>query len=89
VFAVYMPPQAPAPGMAFFIISLNSSSEMTPAIFCPSASKAETMFNFFPLYLPEAMVPPYTINDGRFKRNIAIMAPGIFLSQPTTVTKAS
>ncbi len=35
------------------------------------------------------MVPPYIIIDGRFKRSIAITAPGMFLSQPTTETKAS
>ena len=35
------------------------------------------------------MVPPYTRILGRFRRNMAIKAPGIFLSQPTTVTTPS
>ena len=28
------------------------------------------------------MVPPYTMMAGRFKRPMAIITPGIFLSQP-------
>ena len=35
------------------------------------------------------MVPPYNINEGRFKRPMAIKDPGIFLSQPGTVINAS
>ena len=37
----------------------------------------------------ERIVPPYNISEGRFNLHIAINAPGIFLSHPTTVTKAS
>ena len=48
VFAVYIPPQAPAPGQAFLIIPLYSSSEILPAIFSPKASNAETIFKSFP-----------------------------------------
>ena len=49
VLAVYIPPQAPAPGQAFFIISLNSFSSIFPETFSPHASKAETTSSFFPL----------------------------------------
>ena len=38
---------------------------------------------------PGAMVPPYNIMEGRFNLPIAIMEPGIFLSQPGTVINAS
>ena len=48
VFAVYIPPQAPAPGQAFFMIPLKSSSDIVPAIFSPNASKAETIFKSLP-----------------------------------------
>ncbi len=33
------------------------------------------------------MVPPYTIIDGRFSLPIAIIEPGMFLSQPGKVIK--
>jgi len=49
VFAVYIPPQAPAPGQAFFIILLNSFSSIFPETFSPQASNAETTSSFFPL----------------------------------------
>ena len=42
VLAVYIPPQAPAPGQALRITFLYSSSSMVPATFSPQASKAET-----------------------------------------------
>src|SRR5690606_3617374 len=89
VFAVYIPPQAPAPGQALCITSWNSDSSIVPATFCPYASNAEIISNFLPLWHPEAMVPPYTKIEGLFNRSIAINAPGIFLSQPTTVIKPS
>ena len=89
VLAVYIPPHAPAPGHALCTTSLNSASSIVPATFCPKASKAEIISNFLPLWHPDAIVPPYTKIQGLFKRNIAIKAPGIFLSQPTTVTKPS
>src|SRR6187551_3819853 len=38
VLAVYIPPQAPAPGQEFLMIPLKSSSLRLPAIFLPSAS---------------------------------------------------
>ena len=46
VFAVYIPPQAPAPGQAFFTTVLNSFSVIVPATFSPQASKAETTSSF-------------------------------------------
>ena len=45
VFAVYMPPHAPAPGHAFLITFLYSLSSIFPATFSPHASKAETTSN--------------------------------------------
>ena len=49
VFAVYIPPHAPAPGQALFITHLNWSSDIFPETFSPQASKAETTSNLFPL----------------------------------------
>ena len=49
VLAVYIPPQAPAPGQAFLTIDLNSLSSIFPATFSPHASKAETISRFLPL----------------------------------------
>ena len=48
VFAVYIPPQAPAPGQEFLMIPLYSSSFILPSFFSPNASKAEMIFNFLP-----------------------------------------
>ena len=42
VFAVYIPPHAPAPGHALRITFLYSFSSIVPATFSPHASKAET-----------------------------------------------
>eukprot|EP00427_Karlodinium_veneficum_P019594 CAMPEP_0169127732 /NCGR_PEP_ID=MMETSP1015-20121227/36178_1 /TAXON_ID=342587 /ORGANISM="Karlodinium micrum, Strain CCMP2283" /LENGTH=91 /DNA_ID=CAMNT_0009191561 /DNA_START=270 /DNA_END=545 /DNA_ORIENTATION=- len=39
--------------------------------------------------LPVAIVPPYSITDGLFMRSIPITQPGMFLSHPGIVTKAS
>ena len=49
VLAVYIPPHAPAPGHACCIIPLKSASVNSPAIFCPKASKADTIFKSCPL----------------------------------------
>ena len=38
---------------------------------------------------PGLIVPPYTINAGRFSRAIAITQPGMFLSHPGIATSAS
>jgi hypothetical protein len=38
VFAVYWPPQAPAPGQATFSISCSSSRLILPARYAPIAS---------------------------------------------------
>ena len=53
VFAVYIPPQAPAPGHALLTIPLKSSGEIASFIFLPNASKAETIFKDSPFQLPE------------------------------------
>ena len=47
VLAVYIPPQAPAPGQEFLTTPKKSSSEICPVYFFPNASNAETIFNFF------------------------------------------
>ena len=49
VFAVYMPPHDPVPGMARFSISLKSFSDMRPIVNSPTASKTETMLRSLPL----------------------------------------
>ena len=49
VLAVYIPPQAPAPGQAFSTIWSNSDSDIVPATLLPQASNAETTSSFFPL----------------------------------------
>ena len=46
VLAVYIPPQAPAPGQALCTTALNCFSSIEPATFCPHASKAETTSSF-------------------------------------------
>lgn len=38
---------------------------------------------------PGLIVPPYTMIDGRLRRDIAIRAPGMFLSQPGIVMRPS
>ena len=43
VFAVYMPPQEPEPGMQRRSISLKSVASRRPAVNSPTASNAETM----------------------------------------------
>ncbi len=49
VFAVYIPPHEPGPGMALFSISRSSFSSMLPPACAPTASKTETMSRFFSL----------------------------------------
>ena len=89
VLAVYIPPHAPAPGQEFLTTPLKSSSEIELLNFCPSASKAETIFNFSPFHSPEWIVPPNTMIEGLFSLPMAIKEPGIFLSQPTSAIIAS
>ena len=89
VFAVYIPPHAPAPGHARSTISRYSVSSSVPASLCPSASNAETTLSLRPRCLPDALAPPNTRSAGRSSRAIAIIAPGRFLSQPTTAITPS
>mmetsp|Transcript_120670 Transcript_120670/g.341211 ORF Transcript_120670/g.341211 Transcript_120670/m.341211 type:complete len:360 (-) Transcript_120670:340-1419(-) len=90
VFAVYMPPQAPAPGQACLTMSARHWSSMLPVMNLPYASKVETMSSFSPSRdRPVAMVPPYSISEGLLTRSIAMTQPGMFLSQPGIVTSAS
>ena len=58
VFAVYMPPQAPAPGIAHCSISDSSLSETWPRACWPTASNTDTMSTFRPRYFPGMIVPP-------------------------------
>ena len=89
VLAVYMPPQLPWPGQAWRTMSLRSSSLILPSIISPYAWKDEMMSRLRPPQWPAAMVPPYTISAGRSTLHMAIRQPGMFLSQPGTVTTAS
>src|SRR5262252_5725412 len=57
VFAVYMPPQAPTDGQAFFSTPTKSSSLILPAQYAPTASKALTMVRSLPFHLPGLIVP--------------------------------
>ena len=76
-------------GQAFLMTPIKSSGLMSPAIFLPKASNADTMFRSSPFQWPGLIVPPYTMIDGRFNLPIAIIEPGIFLSQPGRVIKPS
>ena len=49
VFAVYMPPQEPAPGMALASISASSASFISLLALAPTASKTETTSSFLSL----------------------------------------
>ena len=55
VLAVYMPPQAPGPGMAVFSTSSSWLSSMRPAARAPTASNTDTMSRRF---CPGRIVPP-------------------------------
>ena len=46
VFAVYIPPHDPGPGIAFFSILFNSFSEISSLANCPTASNTETISIF-------------------------------------------
>ncbi len=59
VFAVYIPPQAPAPGMAFLSIASSSAWGSFPASYCPRASKTLTMLRSRRSpWQPGLIVPP-------------------------------
>ena len=58
VFAVYIPPHEPGPGMAFSSILFNSFSEISFFANWPTASKTETISIFLFLYEPGIIVPP-------------------------------
>src|SRR5262245_3045625 len=58
VLPVYMPPQAPTDGQAFFSMPMKSSSLILPALYEPTASNADTMVRSTPFHLPGLMVPP-------------------------------
>lgn len=58
VLAVYIPPQAPGPGIESSSIFLSSASSIFPPACEPTASKTETMSTSFSLCFPGMMVPP-------------------------------
>mmetsp|Transcript_22983 Transcript_22983/g.45235 ORF Transcript_22983/g.45235 Transcript_22983/m.45235 type:complete len:249 (-) Transcript_22983:422-1168(-) len=90
VLAVYMPPHAPGPGHALHTMSRRSASSIVPAMYCPYDWKAETISRTSPLEdFPGWIVPPYTIREGLFRRAMAMIVPGIFLSHPGMDTFAS
>ena len=84
VLAVYCPPQAPTVGQAFFSMPSKSSFDILPALNAPTASNGLTIVSFSPFQNPGLIVPAYTKIAGTFMRAIAIIAPGMFLSQPPT-----
>ena len=86
VFAVYIPPHDPGPGIAEDSISRSSISEIAPSECLPTASKTETTSV---LLEPGFMLPPYTKIEGLFNLAIAITQAGIFLSHPPIVTNPS
>ena len=58
VFAVYCPPQAPAPGHAWSSRTRSSRSLILPAACAPTASKTSWMVTSRPSKRPGAMGPP-------------------------------
>src|SRR5699024_11742587 len=82
VLAVNMPPHDPAPGHAAHSTLCNASLSISPLLYCPTPSNADTASKSFPSNFPGNMVPPYTKTAGRLRRAIPIIQPGIFLSQP-------
>ena len=88
---MYIPPQEPGPGIAQEVMSSKPLSERLPFECAPTASKTETISSFFesPVTQPGRIVPPYTKTAGRFILAIAIMQPGMFLSQPPIATYPS
>ena len=89
VFAVYMPPHEPAPGIAVRSTSLSRALSIFPALYCPTASKTLTISTSCPRHTPGRIVPPYTKMLGASIRARAIKQPGIFLSQPPIATTPS
>ena len=57
VLAVYMPPQAPTDGQAFFSMPMKSSSFILPALNEPTASNTLTTVRSCPFQRPGLMVP--------------------------------
>ena len=58
VFAVNWPPQAPAPGLAWFSRSVSSSSVRSPAAWAPMPSNTSWIVTSLPRQLPGAIEPP-------------------------------
>ncbi len=58
VLAVNWPPQAPAPGLAWFSRSSRSSSLRSPAAWAPMPSKTSWIVTSLPRQRPGAIEPP-------------------------------
>ena len=86
LLAVYIPAQAPGPGMAVCSTASSSASLTVPAAWPPTASNTEMMSR---RSTPVWMVPPYTKTPGRSRRANAIAHAGMFLSQPPMATTPS
>src|SRR5699024_10179644 len=89
VFAVNIPPQAPAPGQAAHSTLCNAALSISPLLYCPTPSKADTASKSLPSNFPGNIVPPYTKTAGKLRRAIPIIHPGMFLSQPPIATTPS
>src|SRR5699024_12853762 len=89
VFAVYIPPQEPAPGHALHSMDPNSSSSISPLLCLPTPSKIDTTSISFPCSEPGAIVPPYTKTDGTSALAMATIQPRILSCPPPIATNES
>jgi hypothetical protein len=91
VFAVYIPPHDPGPGIAHDSMASSSASSIFLFACAPTASNTDTMSSLrvSPVMQPGKIVPPYTNTAGRFNRASAISDPGMFLSHPPMATNPS
>ena len=81
VFAVYIPAQDPQVGQAKSSTVFNSFLVISPASYCPTASKTLLNPTFLPLYTPASIAPPLIKIEGIFNLAAAINIPGTTLSQ--------
>ena len=83
VFAVYIPWQAPAEGQDSSSRARSSSSEISPFLNLPTASKEPVTIVSLccPLHSPSSIGPAVTIIAGIFNLKAPISIPGVILSQ--------
>ena len=94
MLAVNCPPQAPGPGHAAASTASSCASSIVPAACEPIASNTcRIVISFIDpsgcCSFPGAIEPPYSISPGIFKRASAMIAAGMFLSQPAIQTSPS